>query len=122
MGLISAGLNALGGTMASQWREYFYCDSLPANVLATKAMKRTNGRFGGSRTEDDNVISDGSIIVVNEGQCMLIVDQGKVVDFCAEPCEYKFELNGEHSLFYGEFSSGKVENSRVSCCYRLSKA
>ena len=109
MGLISAGLNALGGTLASQWKEYFYCESMPANVLATKAMKRVNGRFGGSRTEDDNVISDGSVIVVNEGQCMLIVDQGKIVDFCAEPGEYKFEQNGEPSLFYGEFSTDKVK-------------
>ena len=108
MGLISAGLNALGGTLASQWKEYFYCDSMPANVLATKAMKRINGRFGGSKTEDDNVISEGSIIVVNEGQCMMIVDQGKIVDFCAEPGEYKFELNGEPSLFYGEFNTDKL--------------
>ena len=77
MGLISAGLNALGGTLASQWKEYFYCDSMSANVLATKAMKRINGRFGGSKTEDDNVISNGSVIVVNEGQCMMVVDQGK---------------------------------------------
>ncbi len=109
MGLISAGLNALGGTLASQWREYFYCESMPVNVLAAKAMKRINGRFGGSKTEDDNVISDGSIIVVNDGQCMIIVDQGKIVDFCAEPGEYKFELNGEPSLFYGEFSGAKVK-------------
>jgi len=108
MGLISAGMNALGGTLASQWREYFYCDSMPANVLATKAMKRINGRFGGSKTEDDNVISDGSVIVVNEGQCMLIVDQGKVVDFCAEPGEYKFELGGEPTLLYGAFNTEKA--------------
>ena len=90
MGLISAGLNALGGTLASQWKEYFYCESMPANVLATKAMKRINGRFGGSKTEDDNVISEGSIIVVNDGQAMVIVDQGKIVDFCAEPGEYTY--------------------------------
>ena len=108
MGLISAGLNALGGTLASQWREYFYCDAMPADVLATKAMKRINGRFGGSKTEDDNVISDGSIIVVNDGQCMIIVDQGKIVDFCAEPGEYKFELNGEPTLLYGDFNGEKV--------------
>ena len=62
MGLISAGLNAIGGTLASQWKEYFYCDSLPANVLVTKAMKQTKGRFGGSKKEDDNVISAGSVI------------------------------------------------------------
>ena len=109
MGLISAGLNALGGTFSSQWKEYFYCDAMPNDVLATKAMKRINGRFGGSKTEDDNVITDGSVIVVNEGQCMMIVDQGKIVDFCAEPGEYKFDKNGEPSLFYGEFSGTKIK-------------
>ena len=57
MGLIFAGLNALGGTLSSQWREFFFCDSMPVDVLASKAMKRINGRFGGSKTEDDNVIS-----------------------------------------------------------------
>lgn len=69
MGLIAAGLNAVGGTLASQWKEYFYVDALPDNVLATKAAKKTKGRFGGSRFEDDNVISDGSVIAVADGQC-----------------------------------------------------
>ena len=108
MGLIRAGLNAIGGTMAGQWKEYFYVDALPESVLAARAMKKTKGRFGGSRTEDDNVITDGSVIAVADGQCMLIVDQGKVVDFCAEPGEYVFDLNGEPSLFYGAFSGEKA--------------
>ena len=108
MGLIRAGLNAIGGTMASQWKEYFYVDALPESVLAARAMKKTKGRFGGSRTEDDNVITDGSVIAVADGQCMMIVDQGKVVDFCAEPGEYVFDLNGEPSLFYGAFSGEKA--------------
>lgn len=55
MGLIAAALNAAGGTLASQWKEYFYVDSLPDNVLATKAEKKVKARFGGSRREDDNV-------------------------------------------------------------------
>ena len=108
MGLISAGLNAIGGTLASQWKEYFYADALPDNVLATKAMKKTKGRFGGSKTEDDNVISEGSVIAVADGQCMMIVDQGKIVDFCAEPGEYVYELGGEPGLFYGAFSGDKA--------------
>ncbi len=108
MGLIAAGLNALGGTLASQWKEYFYADALPDNVLATKAMKKTKGRFGGSKTEDDNVISEGSVIAVADGQCMMIVDQGKIVDFCAEPGEYVYEIGGEPSLFYGPFSGDKA--------------
>ena len=109
MGLITAGLNAIGGTLASQWKEYFYCDALPDNVLATKAMKKTKGRFGGSRVEDDNVISQGSVVAVADGQCMMVVDQGKIVDFCAEPGEYVFEQNGEPSLFYGEFNTEKMK-------------
>ena len=109
MGLISAGLNAIGGTLASQWKEYFYCDALPANVLATKAMKQTKGRFGGSKKEDDNVISAGSVIAVADGQCMMIVDQGKIVDFCAEPGEYIFDTDAEPSLFYGEFNTEKLK-------------
>ncbi|MBP3655605.1 MAG: SPFH domain-containing protein [Clostridia bacterium] len=109
MGLISAGLQAIGGTMASQWREFFYADAMTGDVLVTKGMKRINGRFGGSRTEDDNIISSGSVLVVNEGQCMLVVDQGKIVDVCAEPGAYTFDLNAEPSLFYGELNGEKVK-------------
>ena len=110
MGLISAGLNAIGGTLASQWKEYFYCDSMPANVLVTKAMKKTKGRLGGTKVEDDNVISAGSVIAVNEGQCMIVVDQGKIVDFCAEPGEYLFDLDAEPSLFYGDLNTDKLKS------------
>ena len=120
MGLISAALNAAGGTLASQWKEYFYVDSLPDNVLATKAQKKVRGRFGGSRHEDDNVISDGSVIAVNDGQCMMIVDQGKIVEFCAEPGEYIFDQNTEPSLFYGELNGDKVKAVLKTTFDRLS--
>ena len=120
MGLIAAALNAAGGTLASQWKEYFYVDSLPDNVLATKAEKKVKGRFGGSRNEDDNVISDGSVIAVADGQCMMIVDQGRIVDFCAEPGEYVFDQNGEPSLFYGAFNGDKVKALLKTTFDRLS--
>lgn len=120
MGLISAGLNALNGTLASQWKEYFYMDSLPENVLAVKAKKRTKNRFGGSRNEDDNVISEGSVIVVADGQCMMVVDQGKIVDFCAEPGDYIFDKNAEPSIFYGPFGFGKIKEILKTTFERLS--
>ena len=120
MGLIAAGLNAIGGTLASQWKEYFHMDSMPDTVLAAKAQKKTKNRFGGSRAEDDNVISDGSIIAVNDGQCMMIVCQGKVIDFCAEPGEYVFDENAEPSIFYGGFNSEKVKQILKSTFDRLS--
>ena len=120
MGLISAGLNAIGGTLASQWKEYFYVDALPADVLAARAMKKVKGRFGGSRTEDDNVISEGSVVAVADGQCMMIVDQGKIVDFCAEPGEYIFDLNAEPSLFCGALDGDKAMQLLKATFERLS--
>ena len=109
MGLIRAGLNAVGGTLASQWKEYFYLDAMPEGVLAAKANKKTKGRFGGSRNEDDNIVSAGSVIAVNEGQCAMIVDQGKIVEFTAEPGEFVFDQNAEPSIFYGPFGTDKLK-------------
>lgn len=120
MGLIKAAMNAVGGAAASQWKEYFYVDAMPDDVLVARAMKKVKGRFGGSKIEDDNVISQGSVIAVNEGQCMLIVDQGKIVDFCAEPGEYIVDENGEPSIFYGAFNGEKIKGILKSTFDRFS--
>ena len=100
MGLIKAAAGAVGGVLADQWKEFFYCDSLTADTLATKGQKRTSGRSSNTSGED-NIISNGSAIAVNEGQCMLIVEQGKVVDICAEPGEYIYDRSTEPSVFGG---------------------
>ena len=97
MGLIKAALGSAGGVLADQWKEYFYCESLPANVLAVKGQKRSSGRSSNTKGSD-NVISNGSIIAVADGQCMLIVEQGKVVDVCAEPGEYTYDMSTEPSI------------------------
>ena len=102
MGLIKAALSAASGVMADQWKEYFYCDALPADVIAVKGQKRTSGKS--SNHGSDNIISNGSVIAIADGQCMIIVDQGKVVDICAEPGEYTYDLSSEPSLFYGSLS------------------
>ena len=86
MGLIKAIVGATGGVLADQWKEYFYCDSISPNTLICKGQKKTSSRSSNKKGED-NIISDGSVISVNEGQCMLIVDGGKVVDICAEAGE-----------------------------------
>ena len=101
MGLLKAGIGALSGVLADQWREYFYCDSLSENVLVQKGMKRVSSRSSNTKGED-NIISNGSIIAVNDGQCMLIVEQGKVVEVCAEPGEFVFDTSTEPSIFYGK--------------------
>ncbi|MBR4550308.1 MAG: SPFH domain-containing protein [Oscillospiraceae bacterium] len=106
MGLISAALSSAAGVMADQWKEYFYCDALPENVLAARGVRR--GSALGNRG-NENVISNGSVIAVADGQCMIIVDQGKVVDLCAEPGEYVYDMSSEPSLFYGDLSTSIKE-------------
>ena len=105
MGLIQAAAGAAGGVLADQWREYFYCDALPADILVTKGQKRTTGRTTNTKG-NDNIISNGSIISINEGQFMMIVEQGKVVEFSDQTGEYVYDKSTEPSLFYGGFGKG----------------
>ena len=100
MGLIQALGATLTTVLADQWREYFYCESLPENVLMRKGVKRTNGKSSNTRGSD-NIISNGSIIAVNDGQCMMIVDQGGIVEFTAQPGEFIWDKSTEPSIFYG---------------------
>lgn len=105
MGLIKAGVGALGGATADQWREYFYCDSLEKNVLVVKGQKRTSSRSSNTKA-NDNIISNGSLIAVADGQCMIIVEQGKIVEVCAEPGEFTYDTSTEPSIFYGGLGEG----------------
>ena len=105
MGLLKAGAGALGGVLADQWRDYFYCDALEAGVLAAKGKKRTSRRSSNTKG-DENIISNGSILAVNEGQCMLIVEQGKIVEVCAEAGEFLYDSGTEPSVFYGGLGKG----------------
>ena len=117
MGLIKALAGSVGGVFADQWKEYFYCESMESNLLITKGMKKTSKRSS-NKKGDDNVISDGSIIAVNEGQCMIIVDGGKVVDVCAEPGEYTYNSKTSPSLFtgsLGESIKNTFKNSFSVC-------
>ena len=102
MGLIKAGLGALGGVLADQWKEFFYCDAMDMDTLVVKGQKRT-GRRSSNTKGSDNVISNGSGIAVADGQCMIIVEQGKVVEVCAEPGEYTYDTSTEPSIFAGSF-------------------
>ncbi len=104
MGLIKAAAGAAGGVLADQWKEYIYCESMPADVLVTKGRKRT-GKRSSNTSGEDNVITNGSLIAVNEGQCMVIVENGKVVDICSEAGEYKYDTSLAPSVFTGDLST-----------------
>ena len=105
MGLIKAALGSAGSVLADQWREYFYCDSMDADVLMTKGSKRISSRSSNTKGSD-NIISNGAVIAVNEGQCMMIVEQGQIVEFAAEAGEFTWDSSTEGSVLYGGFGEG----------------
>lgn len=109
MGLIKAGIGAASGVLADQWREYFHCESIPTDILMTKGVNK-RGKRGFNFKGSDNIISNGSIIAVNEGQAMIIVDQGEIVEFCAEPGEFLYDTSTEPSIFYGDLKENIVES------------
>ncbi len=112
MGLIKAGVGALGGTLADQWKEFFYCEALDKEVLAVKGQKRISGRSSNTKASD-NIITKGSGIAVADGQCMMIVEQGKVVEFCAEPGEFTYDSSTEPSLFAGSLGSSIIDTFKT---------
>lgn len=112
MGLVKAVAGSVGGVLADQWKEYFYCDAIPETVLGVKGSKRVSGRSSNKRGSD-NLISDGSVIAVADGQCMMIVDQGKVVEFSAEPGEFVYDASTEPSIFSGNLGQSILETFKT---------
>lgn len=105
MGLIKAIGGSINGILADQWKEYFYCNALEDEVLVTKGRKRTTSKFGTKNDGNDNLITNGSVVAVNEGQCMIIVDQGQVVEFCAEAGEFLYDTSTEPSFLHGDLGA-----------------
>jgi len=112
MGLISAALGSASGVLADQWKEYFYCEAIPETIIMVKGEKRTGGRSSNTKGSD-NIITNGSVIAVADGQCMIIVDQGKVTEICAEPGEFKYDSSTEPSIFSGNLGTSIVETFKT---------
>ena len=108
MGLIKAGLGALKGTLADQWKEYFYCEAMGKDTMVVKGRKRTGARSSNTKGSD-NIISNGSVIAVADGQCMMIVEQGQIVEVCAEPGEFTYDTSTEPSIFSGSLGESILE-------------
>ncbi len=109
MGLIKALTGSVGGVLADQWREFIYCDSISTDCLATKGQKRSSDRSSNTKGEE-NIITNGSVIAVADGQCMIIVDNGKIVELCADPGEFTYDSSTEPSIFYGGLGKGIIDS------------
>ncbi|MBO7340682.1 MAG: SPFH domain-containing protein [Lachnospiraceae bacterium] len=111
-GVINAGVGAVSGTLSNQWKEFFYCDAIDPKYLMVRGHKRTSGKAANNKG-DDNIISNGSVIAVADGQCMLIVDQGRVADLCAVPGEYVYDQSSEPSIFSGNLGESIKETFKA---------
>ena len=112
MGLIKAGVGAIGSTLADQWKEFFSCESISKDVLVVKGQKKTGSRSSNTKGSD-NVISNGSGIVVADGQCMIIVEQGKIVEVCAEPGQFTYDTSSEPSIFAGNLGKSILDTFKT---------
>ena len=108
MGLIKALSGSVGGTLADQWKEFFYCEAIPKELLMVRGVKQVGKRSSNTKGHD-NIISNGSGIAVADGQCMIIVEQGKIVDVCSEPGEYTYDKSTEPSVFVGNLGKAVVD-------------
>jgi len=108
MGLLKAGIGSVGGALADSWKDFITCEALDDDVLVAKGQKKTSKRSS-NRKGSDNIITNGSIVTINEGQCMMIVDQGVVVDLSAEPGEFIYDSSTEPSLFCGDLEEGILQ-------------
>ena len=112
MGLIKAGAGALGSTLADQWKEFFYCDAIDKDTLVVKGVKRVSSRSSNTKGSD-NIISNGSGIAVADGQCMIIVEQGKIVEVCAEPGQFTYDTSTEPSIFAGSLGQSILDTFKL---------
>ena len=112
MGLLKAGKEALGSVLADQWKEFFYCDAMDKEVMVKKGQKRVSGRSSNTKGSD-NIISNGSGIAVADGQCMIIVEQGKIVEVCAEPGQFTYDTSTEPSIFAGSLGESLLETFKA---------
>jgi len=109
MGLIKAISGAVGGVLSDLWKEFIYCDEMTPETIIIKGRKRTSSQGRSSNTiSEDNIISNGSVIAVNVGQCAIIVESGKVAELCAEPGQFVYDKSTEPSIFSGSLGSSIV--------------
>lgn len=105
MGLIKAAVSSVSGVLKDSWLETIE----PASMSDTTVMVSGVKVKGGKNKGNDNVISNGSVIHVYPNMMMLLIDSGKVIDFCAQEGYYEVNLSSAPSLFNGELSESVKE-------------
>ena len=107
MGLIKVATQVFGAlngaidnTLTSAWVDYFESGDMTGILM--KRGNKISSKGSVNKKGDENIISSGSGIDVQENQCMILVENGQIVDFCAEPGRYTFDASTAPSLMSGD--------------------
>jgi membrane protease subunit (stomatin/prohibitin family) len=106
MGLIQAVAGSVGGMLADQWKDFY---TVPDGIAPTAALfaavpRGTNAGRGSNTKGSTNIISNGSKIVVPEGYGLILMENGKITGFAAEPGGYEWRSDDVQSasIFAGD--------------------
>ena len=111
MGLIKAIVSSASDTLGDQFKEFVTCPEVDnKNVLIVRG-KVQHGK--GNKNPSPGVISNGSLIAIPQGWAMMLVDNGKVVEFSAEPGDYTYDTSSEPSIFTGNLGKGILDTFKT---------
>ena len=100
MGLISAGIGAVGGTLADQWLDFLTAPAFDEQTLVASAVRqeRKNGR-GANKCGSTTIVTDGTRVAVPENTAVIISDGGGILSVSTEPGYFVFRNDGQPSIF-----------------------
>ena len=110
MGLIKALTSSTGSVMGDQFKEFVTCPTVESNVLMARGVVQHGD---GNKKPSDGVITNGSKINIPQGWAMMLVDNGKIVEFSSEPGEFIYDSGTEPTIFYGGLGKGIVDSIKT---------
>ena len=110
MGLIKALSNATTTALGDQFKEFVNCPTIEKNVLVQRGIV-SHGE--GNKKPSEGVISNGSTIVVPQGMAMMIIDNGEIKEFTADPGTFYFDTSSEPSIFTGNLGESIIETFKT---------
>ncbi|MCL1903619.1 MAG: SPFH domain-containing protein [Oscillospiraceae bacterium] len=108
MGLIKSAVSSVKGTLADQWKDAVHCPAMGGDVILRRGSRMNQGKGSNTKGSPD-VITNGSVIMVEENTCMLTIDNGKITNIVSEPGAFVFDNSTAPSIFAGQIEESFKE-------------
>lgn len=110
MGLIKALSGATASAFGDQFKEFVTCPSVSKNVLIQRGIINHGD---GNKNPSEEIISNGSTIVVPQGMAMMIIENGEIKEFTADAGTFYFDTSSEPSIFTGGLGKGIIDTFKT---------